>query len=45
MGKLNDVQIRQWIKTGTRFEGKGDGEGLTLRFREADAAPRWTCRC
>lgn len=44
MGKLNDVQIRQWIKTGTRFEGKGDGEGLTLRFREADAAPRWVFR-
>lgn len=44
MGKLTDVQIRQWIKTGTRFEGKGDGEGLTLRFREADAVPRWIFR-
>ena len=44
MGKLTDVQIRQWIKGGVRFEGKSDGEGLTLRFRERDAVPRWTFR-
>ncbi len=44
MGKLTDVQIRQWIASGTRFEGKGDGGGLTLRFRAADAVPRWLFR-
>lgn len=44
MGKLSDVAIRNWIKAGERFEGRGDGDGLYLRYRERDAAPRWLFR-
>lgn len=44
MGKLTDVVIRNWIKAGERFEGRGDGEGLYLRFRKSDRAPRWLFR-
>jgi integrase len=44
MGKLSDIQIRSWIKTGERFEGRGDGDGLYLRFRAADAVPSWLFR-
>ncbi|NMF99909.1 tyrosine-type recombinase/integrase [Aromatoleum toluolicum] len=44
MGKLSDVQIRNWIKTGERFAGKADGDGLYLRFRAADATPVWLFR-
>lgn len=44
MGKLTDVAIRAWIKVDERFEGRGDGDGLTLRFRKADAVPRWLFR-
>lgn len=44
MGKLTDAQIRNWIKAGERFEGRGDGNGLQLRYRKEDAAPRWLFR-
>ncbi|MEO8747382.1 MAG: Arm DNA-binding domain-containing protein, partial [Rhodanobacter sp.] len=44
MGKLSDVAIRNWVKAGERFEGKGDGEGLYLRYRNGDAVPRWMFR-
>ena len=44
MGKLTDIQIRDWIKRGERFEGRGDGEGLYLRFRKIDAVPSWLFR-
>ncbi len=44
MGKLTDLQIRDWIKRGERFEQRGDGDGLTLRFRQADAVPNWIFR-
>lgn len=44
MGKLNDMQIRGWIKAGERFEGRSDGDGLYLRFRETDSAPVWRFR-
>jgi hypothetical protein len=44
MGKLRDVTIRNWIKAGERFEGRADGDGLYLRFRERDAVPRWLFR-
>ncbi|MDO8346364.1 MAG: tyrosine-type recombinase/integrase [Rugosibacter sp.] len=44
MGKLTDVQIRDWIKRDERFEQRGDGDGLTLRFRKADAVPNWLFR-
>ena len=26
MGILSDLQIRDWIKRGEHFEGKGDGD-------------------
>ena len=44
MGKLTDLDIRNWIKAGERFEGRGDGEGLYLRYRKEDAVPRWLFR-
>jgi integrase len=44
MGALSDVGIRSWIKSGERFEGRSDGGGLYLRYRKADAAPRWLFR-
>lgn len=44
MGKMTDVQIREWIRRGERFEGRGDGDGLVLRYRPADASPRWVFR-
>ena len=44
MGKLTDVQIRNWIKAGERFAGRGDGDGLYLRFREHDGVPGWLFR-
>ena len=37
MGKLTDIEIRGWIKAGEHFEGRTDGDGLHLRFREGDA--------
>lgn len=44
MGKLTDMEIRNWIKSGERFEGRSFGDGLYLRYRKADAAPRWVFR-
>lgn len=44
MGKLEDTQIKHWIKAGERFEAKGDGEGLYLRYRADDGIPRWLFR-
>lgn len=44
MGKLNDMQIKAWIKADERFEGKGDGGGLYLRYRVTDATPTWRFR-
>jgi len=44
MGKLSDIQIRAWIKGGERFEGRADGDGLYLRFREGDAVATWRFR-
>src|SRR5829696_1033837 len=44
MGKLTDLQIRNWIRTGEHFDGKADGNGLYLRFRETDASPLWRFR-
>ena len=44
MSNLTDLQIRQWIKAGERFEGRSDGNGLTLRYRSVDAAPMWRFR-
>jgi integrase len=44
MGKLTDLQIRDWIKRGEHFDTRGDGEGLYLRYREVDAVPSWLFR-
>lgn len=44
MGKLSDIQIRNWIKAGERFEGKSDGDGLYLAYRKEFAVPRWIFR-
>ncbi|MCX8085611.1 MAG: tyrosine-type recombinase/integrase [Rhodocyclaceae bacterium] len=44
MGRLTDIQIRDWIKRGEHFEQRGDGDGLTLRYRKSDAVPRWLFR-
>jgi len=44
MGKLTDMEIRAWVKAGERFEQRGDGDGLTLRYRQSDSVPRWLFR-
>jgi len=44
MGKLTDVQIRNWIKAGERFEARGDGDGLWLIYRQDHATPAWRFR-
>lgn len=44
MGKLTDVQIRDWIKRDEHFDTRGDGDGLYLRYREVDAVPGWIFR-
>jgi integrase len=44
MGTLTDRQIKSWIQHGERFEGRGDGDGLALRFRKNDATPNWLFR-
>ncbi len=44
MGKLTEVQIKAWIKRGERFEGRTDGNGLYLRFRDTDKSPVWRYR-
>ncbi|EHE8213898.1 integrase arm-type DNA-binding domain-containing protein [Salmonella enterica] len=42
--KLTDIQIRAWIKTGERFEGRADGGGLYLCFPKKYSAPFWRYR-
>lgn len=44
MGKLTDLRIRNWIKAGDRFEHRGDGDGLSLCYREGYAIPVWRFR-
>lgn len=44
MGTLTDTAIRNWIKNGERFEGRGDGDGLWLVFRKDYAVPMWRFR-
>lgn len=44
MPKLTDKQIRAWIKSGERFEGKSDGNGLYLCYRENYQYPVWRFR-
>jgi integrase len=44
MGKLTDVAIRAWIRSGERFEGRSDGDGLVLTWRPERSAPSWKLR-
>ena len=44
MGKLSDVAIRGWIRSGERFEGRSDGEGLVLAWRKDTNSPTWKFR-
>lgn len=44
MGKLSDIEIRNLVAANTRFEQKGDGGGLYLRFRAGDKTPIWLFR-
>ena len=44
MPKLTDMQIRAWIKAGERFEGRSDGNGLYLSYRENYQTPVWRFR-
>lgn len=44
MAKLTDIQIKAWIKKGERFEGKSDGDGLYLSYRENFVEPVWRLR-
>ena len=44
MGKFNDVTIRGWIRSGERFEGRSDGDGLVLTWRKDTGSPFWKFR-
>ncbi|MBT0730764.1 tyrosine-type recombinase/integrase [Rosenbergiella nectarea] len=44
MPKLTDMQIRAWIKAGERFEGRSDGNGLYLSYRDSYQTPVWRFR-
>ena len=44
MGKLTDIQIKAWIRANERFEGKADGNGLYLCYRDTFATPKWRFR-
>ncbi|MFI3119658.1 MAG: tyrosine-type recombinase/integrase [Methylococcaceae bacterium] len=44
MAKLEDKQIRTWIKNNIRFDAKSDGGGLYVRYRETDKNPIWFLR-
>lgn len=44
MGRLTDVAIRAWIRSGERFEGRSDDDGLVLTWREKRTAPSWQLR-
>ena len=37
--KLNDREIRHWIKTDVRFDARADGNGLYIRYRSNDSKP------
>ena len=44
MGKLTDIQIRAWMKSGEHFEQRGDGDGLSICYRDNYATPVWKFR-
>jgi integrase len=37
--KLNDRDIRQWVKNDVRFDARADGNGLYIRYRSNDSKP------
>jgi integrase len=43
MGKLTDVQLREWVKVGKAIAGKSDGDGLTFTL-SAKGAASWVLR-
>lgn len=43
MGKLSDVQLKAWVRDGTRIAGKSDGDGLTFTL-SAQGTATWTLR-
>jgi len=44
MVKLEDLQIKDWLRKNIRFDAKADGNGLYLRYRETDKKPVWFFR-
>lgn len=44
MGKLTDIQIKAWLKSQERFEGRSDGNGLYLCYRKEFSIPKWRFR-
>ena len=43
MGKLSDVQLKAWVRDGSRIAGRSDGDGLTFTL-SAQGAATWTLR-
>ena len=43
MGKLEDVQLKSWIKSGEPIAGKSDGQGLTFTLSSKGTAS-WILR-
>lgn len=44
MGKLTKDLIVEWVKNSERFEARGDGDNLWIRYRAQDLYPRWFLR-
>ncbi|WHS98830.1 MAG: Prophage integrase IntS [Pantoea stewartii] len=44
MGKLSDIQIKTWLRSQERFEGRSDGNGLYLCYRKEFSIPKWRFR-
>ena len=40
--KVNDPEIKFWVKNNIRFDAKPDGNGLYLRFRQNDRYPAFS---
>lgn len=44
MPTMTDRAIQSWIRKGERFEGRADGGGLYLSYRENFKTPVWRFR-
>ncbi|MCK5355462.1 MAG: site-specific integrase [Methyloprofundus sp.] len=44
MARIEDKQIRTWIKSNIRFDAKSDSGGLYIRYRKTDKTPIWFFR-